>query len=99
MQDKKGAKIHIELSYFSKFNAREICIHTPKKSFKADLLQNVIEIYDKKGLCEKANFESDTIKTLENLHLALIDKDKRVCSLKGALRVLKLIDKGKKEQK
>ena len=54
---------------------------------------------DKKGLCEKANFESDTIKTLENLHLALIDKDKRVCSLKGALRVLKLIDKGKKEQK
>lgn len=99
LQDKKGVKIHIELSYFSKFNAREICIHTPKKSFKADLLQNVIEIYDKKGLCEKANFESDTIKTLENLHLALIDKDKRVCSLKGALRVLKLIDKGKKEQK
>lgn len=47
LKNSQEAKIHIELDYFAKFNKREIIIHTLEKSFKADLINNKIEIYHK----------------------------------------------------
>ena len=94
-KDFKGAKIHISLSYFSKFNSRQICIHSPKHSFRADLLNNFIEIYDEKGLKEKMEFKSDTISTLKALHTGILKRDKNLCSLKESLRILKIIDKAR----
>ena len=93
---KKGAKIHISLSYFSKFNSRQICIHSPKHSYKADLLNNFIEIYDENGLKEKMEFKSDTISTLKALHTGILKRDKNLCSLKKSLRILKIIDKARR---
>ncbi len=91
----KGAKIHISLSYFSKFNTRQICIHSPKHSYKADLLNNFIEIYDENGLKQKMDFKSDTISTLKALHTGILSGDKNLCSLKEGLRILKIIDKAR----
>lgn len=65
LKNSQEAKIHIELDYFSKFNKREIIIHTLEKSFKADLINNKIEIYHKNQSQKILNFENDTIKTLQ----------------------------------
>ena len=92
LKNSQEAKIHIKLDYFSKFNKREITIHTLEKSFKADLINNKIEIYHKNKNTECLNFENDTIKTLQNLHQAVFEKDKELCDLKQALKVLELCD-------
>lgn len=88
----KNAKIHIQLDYFSKFAQRQIHIHTLKKSFKADLLGNKLEIYDTKNKSQKINFKNDTIYNLKIMHKALFKKDENLCSLKEAKEVLKLCD-------
>ncbi|HEG0900567.1 TPA: gfo/Idh/MocA family oxidoreductase, partial [Campylobacter jejuni] len=43
------------------------------------------------------NFENDTIKTLQNLHQAVFEKDKELCDLKQALKVLELCDEVRKK--
>ena len=95
LKDKNKAKIHITLSYFSKFNSRKIHIHTQKKSYKADLINNFIEVYDKGGLVQKMDFKSDTISTLQALHKGILQDDEKLCSLKEGLKILKLIDKAR----
>ncbi|MCD4861822.1 L-glutamine-D-fructose-6-phosphate isomerase subunit, partial [Campylobacter coli] len=97
LKNSQEAKIHIELDYFSKFNKREITIHTLEKSFKADLINNKIEIYHKDQSQKILNFENDTIKTLQNLHHAVFEKDKELCDLKQALKVLELCDEVRKK--
>ena len=66
LKNSKNTKIHIELDYFSKFNKREIIIHTLEKSFQADLINNKITIYHADKKIEILNFENNTIKTLES---------------------------------
>ncbi|EPM2759152.1 L-glutamine-D-fructose-6-phosphate isomerase subunit, partial [Campylobacter jejuni] len=97
LKNSQKAKIHIELDYFSKFNKREIIIHTLEKSFKADLINNKIEIYHKDQSQKILNFENDTIKTLQNLHHAVFEKDKELCDLKQALKVLEICDEVRKK--
>ncbi|HEE9566635.1 TPA: L-glutamine-D-fructose-6-phosphate isomerase subunit [Campylobacter coli] len=97
LKNSQKAKIHIELDYFSKFNKREIIIHTLEKSFKADLINNKIEIYHKNQSQKILNFENDTIKTLQNLHHAVFEKDKELCDLKQALKVLEICDEVRKK--
>ncbi|EAK2979184.1 L-glutamine-D-fructose-6-phosphate isomerase subunit, partial [Campylobacter coli] len=97
LKNSQEAKIHIELDYFSKFNKREITIHTLEKSFKADLINNKIEIYHKDQSQKVLNFENDTIKTLQNLHQAVFEKNKELCDLKQALKVLEICDEVRKK--
>lgn len=94
---KKELKVHIQLDYFSKFTQRQIHIHTLKKSFKADLISNKLEIYDTKNKSEKINFKNDTIYNLTIMHKALFEKDENLCSLKEAKEVLKLCDEVRKK--
>ena len=91
----KNAKIHIQLDYFSKFIQRQIHIHTLKRSFKADLVGNELEIYDTKNKLKKISFKNDTIYNLKIMHKALFEKDENLCSLKEAKEVLKLCDEVK----
>ncbi|ECT4085621.1 TPA: L-glutamine-D-fructose-6-phosphate isomerase subunit [Campylobacter jejuni] len=95
LKNSQEAKIHIELDYFSKFNKREIIIHTLEKSFKADLINNKIEIYHKNQSQKILNFENDTIKTLQNLHQAVFEKNKKLCDLTQALKVLEICDQAR----
>ena len=95
LKSKDKTKIHITLSYFSKFNSRQIRIHTQKKSYKADLINNFIEIYDKGGLVQKMDFKSDTINTLKALHKGILQGDENLCSLREGLKILKLIDRAR----
>ena len=95
LQDKKNTKIHIRLNYFSKFNKREIIIHSPQKSFRADLILNKIEIHHANKEVEILNFENDTIKTLKNLYQGLFKKDKNLCTLEEARKILKICDGAK----
>lgn len=88
----KNTIIHIQLDYFSKFTQRQIHIHTLKKSFKADLIKNELEIYDTKSEVKKMKFKNNTIDTLKIMHEALFRKDKNLCSLKEAKEVLKICD-------
>ncbi|MBC5858064.1 L-glutamine-D-fructose-6-phosphate isomerase subunit [Campylobacter jejuni] len=97
LKNSQEVKIHIQLDYFSKFNKREIIIHTLEKSFKADLIDNKIEIYHKNKNTECLNFENDTIKTLQNLQKAVFEKNKELCDLKQALKVLEICDKARKK--
>ncbi|ELT5391226.1 L-glutamine-D-fructose-6-phosphate isomerase subunit [Campylobacter jejuni] len=97
LKNSQEAKIHIELDYFSKFNKREIIIHTLEKSFKADLINNKIEIYHKNQSQKILNFENNTIKTLQNLHHAVFEKNKKLCDLKQALKVLEICDEVRKK--
>ncbi len=97
LKNSQEAKIHIELDYFSKFNKREIIIHTLEKSFKADLINNKIEIYHKNQSQKILNFENNTIKTLQNLHQAVFEKDKELCDIKQALKVLEICDEVRKK--
>ncbi len=97
LKNSQEGKIHIELDYFSKFNKREITIHTLEKSFKADLINNKIEIYHKNKNTECLNFENDTIKTLQNLHQAVFEQNKKLCDLKQALKILEICDEVRKK--
>ncbi|WP_269392149.1 gfo/Idh/MocA family oxidoreductase [Campylobacter sp. MIT 97-5078] len=97
LNSKKCPVIHIQLDYFSKFNQRVIQISAPSKSFEVNLNGNFIKIYDTKQNCTLIKTQDNTIKTLENLHKAVFKKDKRLCSLKEAKKLLKLISKAKNE--
>ena len=93
----KKACIHIRLNYFSKFERRFFTLHTENKSYKADLVQNKISIYEKNGSFKEYQYEANTINTLKNLHKAIQHKDKKLCTLKDGQRVMKLITKAKNE--
>ena len=97
LKNTQEPKIHIDIDYYSKVNKREIIIHTLEKSFKADLINNNIEIYHKNQSQKILNFENDTIKTLQNLHHAVFEKDKELCDLKQALKVLEICDEVRKK--
>lgn len=92
LKNLQGTSIHITLDYFSKFNKRELIIHTLEKSFCADLIENKIKIYDKNHGEQILSYENDTIKLLENMQKAVFQKDKRLCDIKQALKVLKICD-------
>lgn len=93
----KKACIHIRLNYFSKFNQRIFVLHTENKSYKADLIKNQISIYEKDGKFNEYKYEANTIITLQNLHKAIMQKDKNLCSIKEGLKVVRLITKAKNE--
>lgn len=95
LKNKYKTRIHIMLSYFSKFDERIIKIHTANFSVKADLIQNRIEIYHKDGEISTQNFKANTINTLISMHDAILKKDKNLCNLKEALRVMKILEKAK----
>ncbi|HDZ5089491.1 TPA: L-glutamine-D-fructose-6-phosphate isomerase subunit [Campylobacter jejuni] len=97
LKNSQETKIYIELDYFSKFNKREINIHTLEKSLKADLIHNKIEIYHKDKSRECLNFKNDTIKTLQNLQKAVFQNDKQLCDIKQALKVLEICDEVRKQ--
>ncbi|TXE81321.1 Gfo/Idh/MocA family oxidoreductase [Campylobacter peloridis] len=87
--------IHIKLDYFNKFNKREIILNSNKNTYKADLINNTLEIFDINKNNFKKNYENNTIKTLENFHKAIIKNDENLCDIKQAYKVLKLCDKVK----
>ncbi|MDL0108727.1 Gfo/Idh/MocA family oxidoreductase [Campylobacter felis] len=93
--EKKGLKVHIRLNYFSKFERREITIHTPKQSFRVDLRAARIHIF-KENEEEILSYESDTISLLAKLQEAVLKKDKNLCTLKEAKKLLKICDKVRK---
>lgn len=61
------------------------------------MINNKIEIYHKDQSQKVLNFENDTIKTLQNLHQAVFEKDKELCDLKQALKVLEICDEVRKK--
>ena len=91
----KKTFIHIKLDYFNKFNKREIVLNSNENTYKADLINNTLEIFDKNGKSIKSVYESDTIKTLEIFHKAIVKNDENLCDIKQALKVLKICDKVK----
>ncbi|WP_270965645.1 Gfo/Idh/MocA family protein [Campylobacter upsaliensis] len=93
--EKKGLKVHIRLNYFSKFEKRQIIIHTEKLSLSVDLREAKISIF-KENESEILNYESDTISLLARLQEAVLRKDESLCTLKEAKRLLKLCDKARK---
>ncbi|EOI6106193.1 gfo/Idh/MocA family oxidoreductase, partial [Campylobacter jejuni] len=60
-------------------------------------INNKIEIYHKDQSQKVLNFENDTIKTLQNLHQAVFEKNKELCDLKQALKVLEICDEVRKK--
>ena len=92
---KKGLDVHIRLNYFSKFEKREIVIHTEKRSFRVDLRAAKITIF-KENEEENLSYESDTISLLAKLQEAVLKKDKSLCTLKEAKKLLKICDKVRK---
>lgn len=93
LKNRREMRIHVSLSYFSKFNERLIKIHTPNFSVRADLIANKIEIYRPNGEISTHNYEANTINTLISMHEAIIKKDKNLCSVKEGLKVMKILDK------
>ncbi|MBK1972284.1 Gfo/Idh/MocA family protein [Campylobacter sp. TTU_617] len=95
LKNSKDLKIHIKLDYFSKLTQRKIIIHTPKKSYEADLIQGILKIYNEDKSIKTQIYKSDTILTLESMHKAILNNDKNLCSLDEALDVLKICDEVK----
>lgn len=95
LKNSKGLRIHIKLDYFSKLTQRKIIIHTPKKSYEADLIQNILKIHNKDKSIKTQIYKSDTISTLELMYKAILNNDKNLCSLDEALNVLKICDEVK----
>ncbi|EJF7391272.1 gfo/Idh/MocA family oxidoreductase, partial [Campylobacter coli] len=93
----KNTSIHIELDYFSKLTQRKILFHTKENSFKADLVHNKLNIYDKTNNFKSKTYENDTFKTLQNMYKAILEKDQNLCTLGEARRVLRLCDKARNE--
>ncbi|MDL0147271.1 gfo/Idh/MocA family oxidoreductase [Campylobacter felis] len=93
--EKKGLKVHIRLNYFSKFEKRQIIIHTRTQSLSVDLREAKISIF-KENESEILNYESDTISLLAKLQEAVLKKDKNLCTLKEAKKLLKICDKVRK---
>lgn len=93
--EKKGLRVHIRLNYFSKFEKRQIIIHTKKLSLSVDLREAKISIF-KENESEILNYESDTISLLARLQEAVLRKNESLCTLKEAKRLLKLCDKARK---
>ena len=87
--------IHIKLDYFSKFNKREIILHSFENSYKADLINNILYIFDKNKNTKEKEYKNDTINTLKNMHKAILNNDENLCDLNEALKVLRLSDKVK----
>lgn len=96
-EGKKKAFLSVELDYFSKFSQRQILIDAREVSMKADLNANFIEIYDQDKSMQRLDFQADTLSTLKALHKGVLKKSKQVTSFKEAQKILKLIDKIKKE--
>lgn len=91
----KNTKIHIELDYFSKLNQRKILFHSHDKTIEADLIHDKLSIYNKFHERESKFFKSDIIRTLKNMHKAIIKNDKNLCTLEEGVRILQICDKAR----
>ncbi len=87
---KKKAYINLELSYFSRFERREVLVNCNDISFRADLLKNKIVCSDGEEVSFK-NF--DISSTYIQQHDAILRKDySNLCSLEEGQQVMKFID-------
>lgn len=84
------------INFFSKYNTREIIIETFNQTIKADLLKNLIHVYNKSDNLVK-KIKGKYINTYFEQHLSLMKKNyKNLCSFNEGLKLMKLIDHIKK---
>ncbi len=88
--------LQLSLSYFSRINRRSISVDSDKESFYGDLVKNYFKLKNNKKEMER-NFQVNQVDLLYNVHKKIIKgKFKDLCTLQEGIKVLKLIEKLKK---
>ena len=92
----KNIDYFFNINFFSKYNCREIIVETFNQTIKADLLKNLIQIYNKSNNLVK-KIKVKQVDTYFEQHLNLLKKKFNiVCSLNEGFKLMKLIDQIKK---
>jgi predicted dehydrogenase len=87
IETEKCPAVILQLNYLDRISRREIIINLKKKSIKADLISNTLEINNK-----SKKYHIDRNSSYKNMHSALLNGNtENACSFKEGFEVLNLI--------
>jgi len=88
-----NAIVTVTMDYISKHPIRRLLIHTKSKTIEADVINNVIKVYDKFGKVEEVVLSAiDRNATYDSMHRAILSSaDDNVCSFAEGLEVMAMI--------
>lgn len=90
---KKVKFCSLNINFFDKQNERKIKIIGKDNSYEADIINNLIKIFDNKNQkVKKVNIKKEN--TYEKIHHSIINNNyKNICDLKHAQKIMKIISK------
>lgn len=92
--NKSGTQINITIDCINKIPERVLKVHTENKSFRLDLLNQVLQIVDKDGNEELRNTqEGHPLDLLTSMHRDILNQNtKFACSYESGSKIVDLID-------
>lgn len=90
---KKGTMVNFSIDYFSKIAHRVLMIDTNEKSLKLDFIKNTLIVKDKNGKERKQTINMERNDMFYDMHYAILNDKKNVCSFKQGQDVMSVISK------
>ncbi|MDP0561660.1 MAG: Gfo/Idh/MocA family oxidoreductase [Candidatus Endonucleobacter sp. (ex Gigantidas childressi)] len=86
--------INLTVDYISKTPMRRLIIHTKNSTIEADMIKNIIHIYDKSSNVEVVEMKPiDRNYTYTKMHQSILDDNiKTICSFQEGEKVVEIID-------